>query len=120
MKVFISFDIEGVTGVITAGDIDENSSKFRITQRLATGDVNAAVTGAIDAGTKEVVVYDGHGFKRDNLLFENLHPKAKLIRSVLKRPGLNLPTLDESFDAVFFIGWHARPSMPAFSATVPP
>lgn len=112
MKVFISFDIEGITGVITAGDIDENSSKFEITQRLATGDVNAAVTGAIEAGVEEVVIYDGHGFKRDNLLFESLHPKARLIRSRLETPGFNLPTLDESFNAVFLIGWHARPSMP--------
>lgn len=112
MKLFISFDIEGVTGITNRFDIDENSPKFGITQRLATGDVNASVEGAIEAGAQEIVVYDGHGFKRDNILFESLHPQARLIRTRLESPGFNLPTLDESFDALFFIGWHARPSMP--------
>jgi D-amino peptidase len=112
MKLFISFDIEGVTGVSNRFDIEENSQKFGITQRLATGDINAAVEGALEAGVHEVVVYDGHGFKRDNILFESLNPNAKLIRSRLETPGFNLPTLDESFDALFFIGWHASPSKP--------
>lgn len=112
MKIYISFDIEGVTGITNRFDIEEDSSSFSIAQRLATGDVNAAVEGALESGADEILVYDGHGFKRNNLLFENLHPKAKLIRSRLETPGYNLPTLNESFNAVFFVGWHARPSMP--------
>jgi len=112
MKAYISFDIEGVTGITNRFDIDEVSGSFPIAQRLATGDVNAAVAGALEAGAEEVYVYDGHGFKRNNILFEMLHPEAKLIRGRLETPGYNLPELDKSFDAVFFVGWHARPSMP--------
>jgi len=112
MKIFISFDIEGVTGITNRFDIEEDSSSFSIAQRLATGDVNAAVEGALEAGADEILIYDGHGFRRNNILFEDLHPKAKFIRGRLETPGFNLPTLDKSFDAVFFIGWHARPSMP--------
>jgi D-amino peptidase len=112
MNLYISFDIEGVTGITNHYDIEENSNGFALAQRLATGDVNAAVEGALEAGVDEVFVYDGHGFKRNNLLFENLHPKVKLIRSRLETPGFNLPTIDSRFNAVFFIGWHARPSMP--------
>lgn len=112
MKLYISFDIEGVTGITNQFDIDEKSPRFGAAQRLATDDVNAAVTGAIEAGADEVLVYDGHGFKRNNILFEQLHPQAKLVRSRLETPGFNLPLLNDSFDAVFFVGWHARPSMP--------
>ena len=112
MKLYISFDIEGVTGITNRLDINEKSPKFEFAQRMATGDVNAAIEGALEAGVDEVVIYDGHGFERNNLLFEKLHPKARLIRSRLETPGFNLPLLDESFNAVFFIGWHARPSMP--------
>lgn len=112
MKIYISFDIEGVTGITNRFDIDEDASSFSIAQRLATGDVNAAVKGALEAGAEEIYIYDGHGFKRNNILFENLHPKAKLIRGRLETPGYNLLALDESFNAVFFIGWHARPSSP--------
>lgn len=112
MKVYISFDIEGTTGITNRFDIDEDSSAFPIAQRLATGDVNAAVEGALEGGASEIYIYDGHGFRRNNILIEKLHPKARLIRSRLETPGFNLPALDCSFDAVFFIGWHARPSMP--------
>jgi len=118
MKIYISFDIEGVTGITNHFEIDERSPKYEIAQRLATGDVNAAVEGALKAGADEIVVYDGHGYERSNLLFEKLHPKACLIRGRLESPGYNLPALDESFDAVFFIGWHARPSMPGILSHV--
>lgn len=112
MKVYISFDIEGVSGITDHRDIIEGTPRFQTIQKWATRDVNAAVEGALDGGADEVIVYDGHGFERINILFEELHPKAKLIRSRLETPGFNLPLLDGSFDAVFFIGWHARPSMP--------
>ena len=112
MKVFISFDIEGVSGITDEKDINEDSPGFETARRLATGDVNAAVEGAVLAGAEEVVVYDGHGFKRNNLIFEKLHPKARLVRSRLETPGFNMLGFDETCDAVFFIGWHARPSMP--------
>ena len=112
MKIYISFDIEGVTGITNQKDIDETLPKFTFAQQMATGDVNAAIEGAYEAGANEVFVYDGHGFQRSNLLFDRLSPKAKLIRSRLETPGFNLPLLDESFNALFFIGWHARPSMP--------
>ena len=112
MKVFISFDIEGVSGITDEKDIDEDSPGFEIARRLSTGDVNAAVEGAVAAGAEEVVIYDGHGFKRNNILFEKLHPNARLVRSRLETPGFNMLGFDASYDAVFFVGWHARPSMP--------
>jgi D-amino peptidase len=112
MKVFISFDIEGVSGITDEYDIDPASPRFELARRLSTGDVNAAVEGAVAAGADEVVVYDGHGFKRNNLIFEDLHPKARLVKGRLETPGFNMLGLDETFDAIFFVGWHARPSMP--------
>jgi len=112
MKVYISFDLEGATGVTNKFDLDERSPRFALSQRLGTGDVNAAVEGAIDAGAKDIYIYDGHGTERNNLLFEHIHPKAKLIRTRLETPGYNMPAIDNSFDAVFFVGWHAKPSKP--------
>lgn len=112
MKVFISFDIEGVSGITDERDIDESLPGFEIARRLSTGEVNAAVEGALEAGATEVMIYDGHGKHRNNILFEKLHPKAKLVKGRLETPGFNMLGLDESFDAVFFVGWHARPSMP--------
>lgn len=110
MKVYISFDIEGVSGVTDSSDIDEKSPRFSKARALATHDVNAAIEGALAAGATKILVYDGHGRGRRNLLYEDLHPKAKLVKSRLSTEGYNMAAFDGSFDAVFFIGWHARPS----------
>lgn len=108
MKVYISFDIEGVSGITDPRDIDPASPRFPEAARLSTRDVNAAVEGALAAGATDVVVCDGHGRDRRNLLIEQLHPKAKLIRGRYSTEWLNMPAFDASYDAVFFVGWHTR------------
>ena len=111
MKVYLSFDIEGVTGLTdNVKDIDPDGRFFHHAMELSTMDVNAAVEGAVEAGANEVIVNDGHGWNRRNLLFEKLHPQASLLRARVTTPGLNMAGLDESFHAVMFIGWHARAS----------
>lgn len=107
MKIFISFDIEGVAG-ITDFNRDTDTDLAR---RLSTMEVNAAVEGALAGGAEEVVVYDGHGF-RNTLLFDQIHPKAKFQRGRVTDALLNMPAFDASYDAVFFVGWHARASAP--------
>jgi D-amino peptidase len=112
MKVYISFDIEGVSGIADAKDIDVGSPFFLEARRLATHDVNAAIEGALAGGATEILVNDGHGRERRNLLYEDLHPKAKLLRARPSTEGFNMAGFDARFNAVFFVGWHARPSSP--------
>lgn len=71
-------------------------------------DTNAAIRGALAGGATEIVVNDSHGGQR-NLLPEDLHPSARLISHSFKRYGM-MEGLDESFDAVIFIGYHAKAS----------
>ena len=112
MKVYISFDIEGVSGIVDSGDIERGTPAFERARHLATADVNAAVEGALAGGATEVVVYDGHGHVRRNLVYEEIHPAAKLIISRLTTPWFNMAGLDATYGALFFVGWHARPSSP--------
>jgi D-amino peptidase len=70
-------------------------------------EANAAVLGAFDAGATEVVVRDSHGSAR-NILPELLDPRAKLLRDWSGSPMVMMEGIDESFDAVVFIGYHAR------------
>jgi D-amino peptidase len=70
-----------------------------------TGDANAAVQGAFDAGATEVVVNDSHWIMR-NLLIEQLDPRAKLIKGFHK-PMCMVQGLDETFDAAVFVGYHS-------------
>ena len=112
MKVYLSFDIEGVSGITDVMDIDINSPKFQTAMELSTHDVNAAIEGALAAGATEILVYDGHGWGRRNVFYEKIHPKAKLLKGRVSTEWLNMAGFTEEFDGVFFVGWHARASAP--------
>ncbi len=107
MKIFISADIEGVTGVATNQQLKVNSEYQRF-RKLMTQDVNAAVEGAFNGGATEVVVADGHG-NMSNIFIEDLDPRARLIQGS-NRVMCQLQGLDESFDAIMFVGHHGRES----------
>jgi D-amino peptidase len=69
-------------------------------------DVNAAVRGALSAGASDVLVNDAHGQMR-NLLPEDLHPAARLLRGRPKQMGM-LEGLAAEHDALVCVGYHAR------------
>lgn len=106
MKVYISADMEGITGLVDADDVQPQGRDYERGRVMMTEDVNAAVRGALAAGATSVVVNDAHGPMR-NLLPEKLHPAADLVRGRPKPMGM-LEDLDSDFDAVFCIGFHAR------------
>jgi D-amino peptidase len=106
MKVFISADIEGVTGVVHNAQSVWPGGDYERARKWMAGDVNAAVEGALDAGATEIVVNDAHG-DMYNLILDDLHPAVRLLSGPSK-PAAMMHGLDETFDAVFFIGYHAR------------
>jgi len=111
LKVFISVDMEGVCGVIHWEDVSRNGLDYGLFRRLMTEETNAAVEGAIAAGATEILVRDSHGSGR-NILPDLLHPKAELIRDWSGGPLSMMEGIDETFDAVIFIGYHARANTP--------
>ncbi|PSN84691.1 hypothetical protein B9Q02_09200 [Candidatus Marsarchaeota G1 archaeon BE_D] len=104
-RVYISADMEGVTGVVSQEDVTPGRLNYERFRKLMTQDVNAAIEGAIDAGADEVLVNDSHGEMR-NILIEELHPKASLI-SGFNKPLYMMEGIDQNFDCVFFIGYHS-------------
>ncbi len=107
IKVFISVDMEGVAGVVSGRECSSSGPDYEYFRRLMTEEASAAVQGALDAGAVEVVVRDGHGAKT-NIIPGLLHKKARLLRGVTSRPENMMLGIDESFDAVVFIGYHAK------------
>lgn len=107
LSVFISFDIEGVTGVSTwsvqGTAAGRDFDRFR---RISTAEVNAAVEGALEAGATRIVVADGHG-DGQNLIIDELHPKASLIQA-WPRPLMMMDGIDRGFSACAFIGYHCK------------
>lgn len=105
MKVYMSADMEGITGVTTWDEAERPHDDYPRFRRIFTDEVNAAVEGALAGGATEIVVNDSHDSMR-NLLIEHLHPKARLLSGNVKRLSM-MEGLDESFDAVFLIGYHS-------------
>ena len=104
-KIFIVTDMEGVGGVNNADEqLLPGQRRYEETRRLLTGEVNAAVAGALEAGASDVVIWDGHDSSR-SLSIDEIHPRARLIQ------GRNTPAdyylAEKLYDGVMFIGQHA-------------
>jgi len=107
LKIFISVDMEGIAGVIQGSDCSSSGKDYDYFRKIMTLETNAAIEGAIIAGATEIVVRDGHGSKT-NILPDLLHKKARLLRGVTTRPENMMLGIDDTFDAVLFIGYHAK------------
>ena len=109
-KVYISVDMEGISGVNGDDQTSAGQAEYGRARKLMVEDANAAIRGAFAGGATDVLVNDSHGGQR-NLLPEDLDPRARLISHSFKRHGM-MEGLDESFDSVLFIGYHAKASAP--------
>ena len=107
MKVYISADMEGITGVNHWDEVEHNKPTFyHQFQDRMTKEVLAACEGAIDAGAKEIWVKDAH-YSGRNLLSEQLPKEVKLIRGWSGHPYSMVQELDGSFTALLMIGYHS-------------
>ncbi|MHC4952478.1 MAG: M55 family metallopeptidase [Planctomycetota bacterium] len=115
MRVFISADMEGITGVCHRDHLVAGGQDYERARRWMTSDVNAAVEGAIAGGASEIVVADGHATMR-NILLDELHPGAQLIcgpAQTVNRPLGQLADLGPGrFDRAMLVGYHTRAGTP--------
>ncbi len=112
MKVFISVDMEGITGVVGEKETDpvNGGEAYRANCRRMTHEANAAIEGCLAAGAKEILVADSHR-DFDNLIPEELHEAATLLRGS-PRPFSMAQDLDSTFDAMMGVGYHAMAGTP--------
>ena len=106
MRVYISVDMEGITGVVHSTQVSPGERDYERFRRVMTHEANAAIEGARDGGATEILVNDSHG-PMTNLLIEELHPAARLLSGRPKPHGM-MQGIAPGFDAAFFIGYHAR------------
>lgn len=106
MRLFISVDMEGISGIEKVEEIFRGMPAYDIGRQVMAGDVNAAVQGAIDGGAEDIVVADSHGYMC-NIRPSDLHHKAKL-KSGMKRVLCQFKGFSHRFDAAFFIGYHSK------------
>jgi D-amino peptidase len=110
-KVFISVDMEGVAGVVHWEEVSRNGQDYDYFRELMTDETNAAIEAALEAGAEEILVRDSHGSAR-NIIPTLLNEKARLMREWSGGYKSMMEGIDESFDAVIFIGYHAKAGTP--------
>jgi D-amino peptidase len=120
MKILISVDMEGASGIVTSRETGyprravgdpEATPDYLAARRWLTGDVNAAVEGAIEAGATTFVLHDSHGLDYRNVILDELHPAVEVVRGmpvIFYEPD----DLDAGYDAAFLIAMHARAGRP--------
>ncbi len=106
MKIYISADIEGVTGTADWDETEKKKPDYREFQEQMTNEVAAACEGALNAGADEILVNDAHGTAR-NIIASELPEQAGLIRGWSGHPLVMVEHLDKTFDAVVMIGYHS-------------
>lgn len=113
MRILISADMEGVTGVTHPLDVTLGTPQFERFRQLFMGDVNAAVAGLFAGGADEVLVNEAHCAQR-NLPLENLDARATMITGSQK--PLSMMEGIEDVDGVAFVGYHAGAGGPGVLA----
>ena len=109
MKVFISVDMEGISGLVRWMDVASQGIDFHINRRLMTADTNAAIAGAFDAGATEVIVEENHGVEDlCVLLMEEVDPRCEVIRGAGRPGATTMSGLTSDVGVVLLVGHHAR------------
>jgi D-amino peptidase len=113
MRVLVSADMEGATGVTCPQDVAPGSEQWQRFRRMLTSDTNAAVDGFFAAGAEDVLVNEAHSTMR-NVLLEELDPRAALLTGRHKPLGMMEGVLQ--CDAVAFVGYHTGSGRPGVLA----
>ena len=104
-KIFMVTDMEGVGGVNNAEEqLLPGQRRYEESRRLLTGEINAAVEGALAGGASEVVIWDGHDASR-SLSIDEIHPRARLIQG--RETPANYYLAEKLYDGIMFVGQHA-------------
>jgi D-amino peptidase len=107
MKIFITADIEGITGTSHWDETGKNKPEYPEFQEQMTAEVVAACEGALNAGATEIWVKDAHGSAR-NLIAAKLPREVRLLRGWSGHPYMMMDGIDSSFQAAMMIGYHSR------------
>ncbi|OAH12031.1 M55 family metallopeptidase [Streptomyces jeddahensis] len=110
MKILISADMEGATGVTWPADVLPGTAQWERCRSMFTSDVNAAVLGFFDGGAEEVLINEAHWTMR-NLLLERLDERAQMLTGRHKELSMVEGVQRGDVDGVAFVGYHTGAGM---------
>jgi D-amino peptidase len=103
-KVFISVDMEGITGVVQPSQLGPDGFEYQRAREWMTGETNAAIAGIRESGPADIVVCDSHG-NGQSVLIDKLPDDVRIVRG-FPRPLEMMQGIDDTFAAAVFIGYH--------------
>jgi D-amino peptidase len=109
MQVYISVDIEGVTGITAWEEARKEHPDHPPFRDRMAAEARAACEGALAGGATGILVKDAHGSGR-NLRPDDLPAPARLLRGWSGHPLCMLQELAPSCAAVVLVGWHGAAS----------
>ncbi|MFE6717803.1 M55 family metallopeptidase [Streptomyces albidoflavus] len=115
MKILISADMEGATGVTWPHDVLPGHAQWERCRSMFTSDVQAAVLGFFDGGADEVLINEAHWTMR-NLFLERLDPRAQMLTGRHKSLSMVEGVQHGDVDGIAFLGYHAGAGMPGVLA----
>ncbi|WP_067970929.1 M55 family metallopeptidase [Nocardiopsis trehalosi] len=105
MKILISADMEGATGVTWPADVEPGTEQWQRCRAMFTSDVNGAIEGFYAGGATEVVVNEAHSTMR-NLLLERLDDRAVMLTGRHKDLSMVEGVQHGDVDGLAFVGYH--------------
>ncbi len=113
LNIYMSVDMEGITGIVHRDMLGSDQREYDRGRRLMTDDANAAIEGLVQAGADYILVNDGHGPMR-NLIFEKMHPSCHLLTgSGNAKDHCQVEAADSrKFDAAVLVGYHSMAKTP--------
>ena len=110
MKLYISADIEGTTGITLWDETENGHSRYPYFQQQMTQEVAAACQGAMDAGVTDILIKDAHD-SACNLIPNLLPEDIRLFRGWGSDIMSMMAGLERDCDGVFFTGYHSGAGM---------
>lgn len=107
MRVFISLDMEGTSGLERLEEIFRGLPGYDTFRQIMAGDANAMIRGAVDAGADDIVASDSHGYM-SNMRAEDLVPGVRLKSGLVARQWCQMKGFDEQYDVALLGCCHAK------------
>jgi D-amino peptidase len=104
MRAYVSIDIEGLPGIASTTMLVPGNTQYSIGSKIMTLIARETAKSLLENGFEEVVIADSHGYMT-NIDYLEMPRKTRIIQG-FPRPYSMLTGLDESFNAVLFIGYH--------------
>jgi D-amino peptidase len=109
VKVFVSVDMEGISGLVRWADVVTRGQDYPRNRSIMTREANAAIEGAFLAGASEVTVEENHGVEDlTNLVIDEIDPRCRVIRGAGRPTATTMAGLDAETTVVLLIGHHPR------------